>query len=273
MSAARTTSTGILLVLVVAALSLAGCGGGSSEGQSTATSTSSSTDAGAGSETQGKGGPAQGDKEAGNPTAQAGGGSEGSEGATGSAGTSGQSGQKQGAHIAQPKGPREKAPTPQEIANATVADITLESYSPFESETGEPASLPTNYSCDGEDKWPQFHWSGVPAGTAEVILYAMNVQPVDGKLFVDWAVAGLDPNLPEIVSGALPKGAVVATNSFGKQGYSLCPQGKGEIYMFALYALPKRLGLSPGFDARKAREEILEVSGNVGLLPMLYAHH
>jgi phosphatidylethanolamine-binding protein (PEBP) family uncharacterized protein len=260
-------------VLALAALSLAGCGGGSSGGQdSTASSAGSGTEASAGSDTQGAGaGPAQGDKEAGN-SAQAG--EEGSEGGAGNGSAPGQSGQKHGPRIAQPKGPQEKAPTPQEIANATVADITLESYSPFESETpGEPASLPANYSCDDEDKWPQFHWSGVPKGTAEVILYGMNVQPVDGKLFVDWAVAGLDPNLPEIVSGRLPKGAVVGTNSFGKQGYSLCPEGKGEIYMFALYALPKRLGLKPGFDAREARAQILEVSGNVGLLPMLYAHH
>lgn len=261
-------------MLALAALSLAGCGGGSSADQSTPTSAGSGTEASTGSETQDKGGSAQeAGKQAGNPTAQAGGGKEGSAGGADSTGAQGQPGQKHGAHIAQPKGPREKAPTSQEIANATVADITLESYSPFESETGEPASLPTNYSCDAENKWPEFHWSGVPKGTAEVILYGMNVQPVEGKLFVDWAVAGLDPNLPEIVSGRLPKGAVVGTNSFGKQGYSLCPEGKGEIYMFALYALPKHLGLRPGFDARKAREEILEVSGNVGLLPMLYAHH
>lgn len=262
-------------MLAVAAFSLAGCGGGSSADQSTAASTDSGSNASAqGGAKDAGNGAAQGAQANAAPTAQgeAKTGSAGGEGEGG--GAAGQGAQKHGARIAQPKGPREKAPTPQEIANATVADISLESYSPFESETpGEPASLPTNYSCDGEDKWPQFHWSGVPAGTAEVILYGMNVQPVEGKLFVDWAVAGLDPDLPEIVSGRLPKGAVVGTNSFGKQGYSLCPSGKGEIYMFALYALPKRLGLSPGFDARTAREEILEVSGNVGLLPMLYAHH
>jgi phosphatidylethanolamine-binding protein (PEBP) family uncharacterized protein len=270
-SAAKSASTGILLVLALAALALAGCGGGgSSADQGSTSSTGASASAAKGA--AGTGESAQGSSENAGPTAQAGAKSKAG-GKEGGATNSGQDGEKHGARIAQPKGPREKAPTPEEIANATVADITLESYSPFASGNGEPASLPANYSCDGEDKWPQFHWSGVPAGTAEVILYGMNVQPVEGKLFVDWAVAGLDPNLPEIVSGRLPKGAVVGTNSFGKQGYSLCPQGKGEIYMFALYALPKHLGLRPGFDARKAREEILEVSGNVGLLPMLYAHH
>jgi len=269
-STAKSASTGVLLVLALAALALGGCGGGSPAGQSTTANAGSEVSTPSG--TQSTGGSAQGGKESPSSTAQAKG-SEGSKGEGANASAPGRSGQKHGAQIAQPQGPRERAPTPQEIANATLADISLESYSPFASGNGEPASLPTNYSCDGEDKWPQFHWSGVPKGTAEVILYAMNVKPVEGKLFVDWALAGLDPKLPEIVSGALPKGAVVGTNSFGKQGYSLCPEGRGEIYMFALYALPKRLGLSPGFDARQARAQILQASGNVGLLPMLYAHH
>lgn len=256
------------LALAVAVLALAGCGGGSSgdQGQTSAAGSGSAAQSGATGQSgdTAQGGAKEGGAEEGAKTAS------GGEGEGGSANASGSG--KQGPHIAQPKGKPEPAPTAKEIANATVADMTLESYSPFQEGEG-PASLPTNYSCDAEDKWPEFHWSGVPAGTAEVILYGMNVKPVEGKLFVDWAVAGLDPHLPEIVSGRLPKGAVVGTNSFGKQGYSLCPSGRGEIYMFALYALPKPLGLRPGFDARRAREQILESSGDVGLLPMLYAHH
>jgi hypothetical protein len=149
--------------------------------------------------------------------------------------------------------------------------MKLESPAILASE-GNPGSLSPTYSCDGKDSWPAMRWSGVPAGTAELALYAMNVQPVDGKLFVDWAVAGLDPGLGGIEEGKLPKGAVVGTNGFGKRGYSICPEGRGEIYMFAVYALPKRLALAPGFDAREARGQILGVSGNVGLLPALYAH-
>jgi hypothetical protein len=157
------------------------------------------------------------------------------------------------------------------VANATVADITLESPA-IVSSGGEPGSLSPTYTCDGKDSWPALHWSGVPAGTAELALYLMNVQPVEGRLFVDWAVSGLEPGLGGIEAGKLPSGAVVGTNGFGKRGYSICPQGRGEIYMFALYALPRHLALSPGFDAREARAQILAVSGNAGLLPALYAH-
>jgi phosphatidylethanolamine-binding protein (PEBP) family uncharacterized protein len=157
------------------------------------------------------------------------------------------------------------------MAEATVADMTLQSPA-IVSSGGEPGSLAPTYTCDGADSWPAFEWSGVPQGTAELALYAMNVQPVKEKLFVDWALAGIDPSLSGIEAGKLPKGVSVGTNGFGRRGYSLCPEGRGEIYMFALYALPSRLGLRPGFDAREARAQILAVSGNVGLLPALYAH-
>ena len=112
----------------------------------------------------------------------------------------------------------------------------------------------------------------MPAGTAELALFAMNVQPVGGKLFFDWAVAGIDPSLEGIEAGDLPKGAVTGRNSLGKVGYSICPaQGTGESYVFALYALPARLSAQKGFDARVLREEVLASSGNAGLLVASYA--
>ncbi len=132
-------------------------------------------------------------------------------------------------------------------------------------------TLPTRYTCDGEDSWPQLLWGRVPSDTKELAVFAMNSQPVDGKLFVDWAVAGLEPSLTGIEAGRLPKGAVVGTNSFGKRGYSICPRSGSEIYVFAVYALPTKLSLSPGFDGREARKRILDVSGDVGLLVTSYS--
>jgi hypothetical protein len=111
----------------------------------------------------------------------------------------------------------------------------------------------------------------VPPNSAELVLFAMNIQPVEGEIFFDWAVAGIDPSFEGIESGELPSGAVVGRNSFGKSGYSICPSESGEAYMFALYALPKRLQPKSGFDARALREEVLATSGDVGLLPAVYA--
>jgi hypothetical protein len=136
---------------------------------------------------------------------------------------------------------------------------------------GQPGAIPATYTCDGKGSWPAFSWGGVPPGTAELALYAMSIAPVEGHLFIDWAVAGLDPGLQSLQAGRLPKGAVVGTNSFGKRGYEICPSGAGETYIFALFALPHSLSPRPGFDPRALRERILEASGNVGLLPATYA--
>jgi len=168
-----------------------------------------------------------------------------------------------------PKGKPEPGITPQQRREATVASMLLDSPSVPPS-SGGPGPLPVQYTCDGKNISPALHWQGVPDGTAELALFAMNIQPVQGKLFFNWAVAGISPELEEIKAGALPKGAVVGRNSFGKVDYELCPEGSGETYMFALFALPKKLSPSRGFDPLSLRKEVTDTSGNVGLLAVNY---
>jgi phosphatidylethanolamine-binding protein (PEBP) family uncharacterized protein len=156
------------------------------------------------------------------------------------------------------------------VAHATIADVNLRSPAIVASQ-GNLGHLAPTYTCDGKDIWPALEWDGIPDDTAELVLFVMNLRPVEGKIFFDWAAAGLDPALSEIEAGRLPPGAVVGTNSFGKRGYELCPPGDGEAYMFALYALPRSLSPKKGFDPGQLREEILAQAGNVGLLPAIYA--
>jgi phosphatidylethanolamine-binding protein (PEBP) family uncharacterized protein len=151
-----------------------------------------------------------------------------------------------------------------------VADMRLESPSGLSSAGGTQA-LSAQYTCDGKNTSPALRWQGVPQGTTELVLFAMNIQPVEGKLFFDWAVAGLSPDLEEIKAGTLPKGAVVGRNGFGKTGYEICPEGSDETYLFALFAVPKRLSPSQGFEPLALRKEVLGASGNVGILPLSYA--
>jgi phosphatidylethanolamine-binding protein (PEBP) family uncharacterized protein len=98
----------------------------------------------------------------------------------------------------------------------------------------------------------------------------MNLRPVNGTLFFDWAVAGLSPDLGAIEAGKLPKGAIVGRNSFGKKGYGICPESGEETYMFTLFALPKKLSPEQGFDPLTLRKEVTDTSGNVGLLALSY---
>jgi phosphatidylethanolamine-binding protein (PEBP) family uncharacterized protein len=180
-----------------------------------------------------------------------------------------QGGQKHGPRIAQPKGPPEQAPSPKQVANATVADMSLTSPALIASD-GHLGRLAATYTCDGKGGWPALHWGGVPAGSRELALFVMNVQPIEERIFFDWALAGIDPGLSEISPSELPKGAISGTNGFGRRGYEICPSGPGETYMLALYALPRSLSPKPGFDPLAFRQEVLDASGDVGLLPGVY---
>jgi phosphatidylethanolamine-binding protein (PEBP) family uncharacterized protein len=255
-TSAKTASARIPLALAVAALALAGCGGGSSDtaGSDTSSSGGSSNAAPSGA-TDGAGSGAPSAKEV-------------AEGST-AEGEQPSLGAKQGPSVPQPKGAPEPGITPEQRREATVASMILQSPSSQPSTAGPPA-LPAQYTCDGTSTSPALRWQGVPQGTAELALLAMNIQPVGGKLFFDWAVAGLSPELEEIEAGKLPKGAVVGRNSFGKTGYEICPEAGGETYMFALFALPKRLSPSQGFEPLAFRKAVLETSGDVGLLALTY---
>jgi phosphatidylethanolamine-binding protein (PEBP) family uncharacterized protein len=260
---ARTASARIFLALAVAVLILAGCGGGSSDSSSSSTASTPSSDS---SGSSGNSGSAASNDSAGEAGSTASPAKKASKGGS-SAGGEGQqpsSGKKQGSSVPQPVGEEEPGITPEQRRQATVASMTLQSPS------APSGGLSAEYTCDGKGTSPALRWQGVPDGTAELVLFAMNTQPVGGKLFFDWAVAGLTPDLDEIEAGGLPRGAVVGRNSFGKAGYKICPEGDGETYIFALFALPKKLSPSQGFEPFALRKEVSEASGNAGLLPLSY---
>lgn len=256
---AKVVGAGTLLPALAAAamLALAGCGGDddSSEGNTTGNTTEQSAGAEAG-DNDGAGGKAsEGDGEgAGKGT---GGGEDGDAGAQGG---------QQGPGAAQPEGEREPGITPQQRQKATAASLTLTSpaFQPGK-------ALPSVHTCDGADTSPPLRWTGVPDGTAELVLLTLNFQPVNEALFFDWAVAGLDPGLASLEAGKLPPGAVLGKNSFGKRGYSICPPSGSETYIFMLYAIPSSLDLEAGFDPLAAREAVLDQAGDVGLLSATYA--
>lgn len=261
---ARTKSARILLALFVAVLVLAGCGGGSSD---TSSSTVTASDAGGGVDSDA--GSAADATEGGGTDVPSEGGATGGSGSAGPGGSP-SAGGKQGRSVPLPTGEPEPGITPEQRREATVASMTLEIPS-SEPSAGGPQALPAQYTCDGKGTSPALRWQGVPQGAAELVLFVMNTQPVGGELFFDWAVAGLSPELEEIEAGKLPKGAVVGRNSFGKTGYEICPEGGGEAYMFALFALPKKLSPSQGFEPFALRKEVAGAAGNVGLLALSYA--
>jgi phosphatidylethanolamine-binding protein (PEBP) family uncharacterized protein len=132
--------------------------------------------------------------------------------------------------------------------------------------------IAVRYTCDGANVSPPISWSQIPPHTAELDLFVFNFLPVGGKLFADWAVAGLSPSLHGLTPGqTLPAGAIVGRNSFGQTRYSLCPpKGINTRFAFLLYALPKRIPAKPGFNAEALREQALHSSEQAGLLAFSY---
>ncbi|MGO9761127.1 MAG: YbhB/YbcL family Raf kinase inhibitor-like protein [Solirubrobacteraceae bacterium] len=111
--------------------------------------------------------------------------------------------------------------------------------------------IPRRYTCDGTDVSLPVQWNGVPPGAAEVAMFVVNLRPVHGRLFFDWAVVGLKPTSHGIPGATLPAGAVVGRNSFGNVGYSICPPRgtREEHFIVRVFALARPLPVRIGFDA------------------------
>ncbi len=131
--------------------------------------------------------------------------------------------------------------------------------------------IAAHFTCDGANVSPPVTWGHLPSNTAEVDLFLFNLAPVNGKLFANWAVAGLSPKLSGVSAGQLPAGATVGRNSYGQVGYSLCPpKGPAVRYAFLVYALPKKIPVATGFNPEALREKALHTAESAGLLGASY---
>lgn len=116
-------------------------------------------------------------------------------------------------------------------------------------------SIPSRYTCDGQNLSPGLSWTDPPAGTGS---YALIVDDPDAPmgLFVHWVVYNLPATarqLPEGVPGNddVQGGGLQGVNDFPQPGYGgpCPPPGKPHRYFFKLYALDTKLNLQAG--ARK----------------------
>jgi len=176
-----------------------------------------------------------------------------------------------------PKTSAGKASNPTTTTSASPTNTSHSSETPAPSTTIEvtiPGLLkedfiPARYTCDGANTSLPAQWSKIPAGTAELAMFLVDLKPVNGKPFFDWAVAGLNPASHGVPAGSLPSGATVGRNSFGDVGYSICPP-KGTVeehFILRLLALPHALAAAPGFDAEalyKEAERSVKVVGLAG---------
>lgn len=116
--------------------------------------------------------------------------------------------------------------------------------------------IPSLYACDGSDISPPLSWSGVPAGTASLVLVVEDPDAPSGT-FRHWAVYDVPPSSAGLAAGyhagRPDPGLREARNDFGTIGYGgPCPPPGGGVhhYHFALMALNRlSLGLSQAASA------------------------
>jgi Raf kinase inhibitor-like YbhB/YbcL family protein len=134
------------------------------------------------------------------------------------------------------------------------AEIRLTS-SAFE----QGGSIPSVYSCEGEDVSPDLQWSGAPVTTRSYALVCEDPDAPRGT-YIHWVLFNVPgdavelnravPSVPE-----LPSGARHGRNTAGDMAYAgpCPPPGSPHRYFFRLYALDISLNLPAG--ATKAELE------------------
>ena len=116
-------------------------------------------------------------------------------------------------------------------------------------------AIPREFTCDGANVSPPLAWTGVPAGTAALVLL---VDDPEARDFVHWIVLDLLGADGSLARGVAPSAASPqqGRNDFGDTGWGgPCPPSGTHHYRFTLTAIGAMLGLGghPGGDAvRKA---------------------
>ena len=137
----------------------------------------------------------------------------------------------------------------EEVEEAPSEEIEMEITSTA-FQAGE--TIPTRYSCDGQDISPALSWSGVPEGTQSFALI-LDDPDAPGGTFTHWVIFNIPAETLELeearpTSPQLPNGALQGRNSFGAIGYGgpCPPQGTLHHYHFVIYALDETLDLTAG---------------------------
>lgn len=118
-------------------------------------------------------------------------------------------------------------------------------------------AVPAEYTCAGKGISPPLSWQKVPAKAAELFLFVIDDNSSNKSGGIRWVVGNIDPRSTGVAAGQTPKGGIVGTNTDGKAVYSpICPpEGKSDTIEFVMYALSKKIPLTPGFQPSTAEAD------------------
>jgi Raf kinase inhibitor-like YbhB/YbcL family protein len=125
--------------------------------------------------------------------------------------------------------------------------MTLTLISPAFSHHGE---IPSDYTCDGDDRSPPLAWTGVPTGTRSFALIVDDPDAPDPKApkmtWVHWVLYDIPATVSSLEAGAsknLPAGVREGMSNEKRTGYGgPCPPIGRHRYFHKLFALDTLLG-------------------------------
>jgi hypothetical protein len=134
-------------------------------------------------------------------------------------------------------------------------------------------AIPSQYTCDGANISPPLQWQNVPAKAAALVLFVIDDTPTGPTSGIRWIVGDISPTAAGVASGATPQGGIVGADTQGHAGYGgICPaRGKTSTVEFVLYALRKKIPLSPGFTPAVAESEYGAGKDLLGSAAVTYA--
>jgi len=108
------------------------------------------------------------------------------------------------------------------------------------------ASIPSKFTCEGDDINPQLVIENIPAGTKSLTLI-VDDPDAPMKTWVHWVVYDIDPTINRIAENSIP--GKQGINDFRRKDWGgPCPPSGTHHYYFKLYALDKVLGIAEGID-------------------------
>jgi Raf kinase inhibitor-like YbhB/YbcL family protein len=125
--------------------------------------------------------------------------------------------------------------------------MTLTLISPALPHQGE---IPSDYTCDGDDRSPPLSWTGVPTGTRSFALIVDDPDAPDPKApkmtWVHWVLYDIPASVSSLEAGAstkLPAGVREGMSNEKRTGYGgPCPPIGRHRYFHKLFALDALLG-------------------------------
>ena len=108
-------------------------------------------------------------------------------------------------------------------------------------------SIPSKYTCDGNNVSPPLSWKESPAKTKSFVLIVDDPDAPNG-VWDHWIIFNIQNGITELPENtSLPEKALYGKNSWGKLAYGgPCPPNGEHRYLFKVYALDTLLNLPSG---------------------------